>query len=76
MLPMFTFPGLTTTLDGHKVSSTPDSDLGRVIIDVPKGVHTVTAKIGYTPIRLVSDLLTLASIIVILKLTLYARRHS
>lgn len=76
MLPMFTFPGLTTTLDGHKVSSTPDSDLGRVIIDVPKGIHTITAKIGYTPVRLFSDFLTLASIFVLIKLFLYARRHS
>ena len=68
--------GLTTTLDGHKVSSTPDSDLGRVIIDVPKGIHTITAKIGYTPVRLFSDFLTLASIFVLIKLFLYARRHS
>jgi len=76
MLPMFTFPGLTTTLDGKKISSSPDTDLGRVIIDVPKGIHTITAKIGYTPVRLFSDFLTLASIFVLIKLFLYARRHS
>ena len=76
MLPLFTFPGLKTKVDGKVVITTPDKFLGRVIVDLPQGVHTVSAKIGYTKIRLFSDFITLISIIVLIKLTLYARRQS
>ncbi|HOX96126.1 MAG TPA: glycosyltransferase family 39 protein [Candidatus Woesebacteria bacterium] len=75
MLPLFSFPGLVTKMDGHKVTSAYDPDLGRVIITVPQGTHSLYAKIGYTPIRLFSDLLTLSSIFILLRLALYARRH-
>jgi hypothetical protein len=75
MLPLFTFPGLVTKVDGKKVETTPDIDLGRVIVDVPTGLHTVSAKIGYTAVRLFSDIITLASIYILIRLTLYARRN-
>lgn len=75
MLPLFTFPGLTTKLDGKRVDTEADKDLGRVIIDVPNGVHSVSAKIGYTSIRLFSDIITFVSILILLRLAIYARRH-
>lgn len=75
MLPLFTFPGLKTRVDGKVVVTTPDKFLGRVIVDLSQGVHTVSAKIGYTKVRLFSDIISLISIIVLIKLTLYARRH-
>lgn len=76
MLPLFTYPGLKTKVDGKVVVTTPDKFLGRVIVDLPQGIHTVSAKIGYTKIRLFSDLITLISIIILIKIIFYARRHS
>jgi len=75
MIPLFTFPGLVTKVDGQKVVTIPDTDLGRVLVDVPGGTHSVSAKIGYTPVRLFSDIITLASIFILIRLILYARRH-
>ena len=74
-LPLLTFEGLTTKVDGKKVTTTHD-ELGRVIVDLTEGNHTVFAKIGYTPIRLLSDLTTLASILILIKLAQYARRRT
>jgi len=76
MLPLFTFPGLVTKVDNKTVVSTPDKDLGRVIIDVPSGTHTVSARIGYTATRLFSDFITLISLAILIKLVLYARKQS
>lgn len=76
MLPLFTYPGLTTKVDGKIVSTTPDKFLGRVIVDLPYGLHSVSAKIGYTKVRLFSDMITFISILILIKLTLYARRQS
>ncbi|HSV95035.1 MAG TPA: glycosyltransferase family 39 protein [Spirochaetia bacterium] len=75
MLPLFSFPGLVTKVDNRIVTTIADPDLGRVIVDVPFGIHTVYAKIGYTPIRLGSDIITLISIIILIRLTIYARRQ-
>jgi len=76
MLPLFSFPGLVTKVDGKKVTTTYDSDLGRIIVDLTKGVHSVSAKIGYTPVRFISDLITLISLFILIKLAQHARRHS
>ncbi|MFZ3069193.1 MAG: glycosyltransferase family 39 protein [Microgenomates group bacterium] len=75
ILPLFTFEGLVTKVDGKKVNTTHD-ELGRVIVDLMEGNHTVSAKIGYTPVRLLSDLTTLASILILIKLAQYARRRT
>ena len=74
ILPLLTFEGLVTKVDGKKVTTTHD-ELGRVNVDLTEGNHTVSAKIGYTPIRLLSDLTTLASILILIKLAQHARRH-
>lgn len=76
MLPLFTFPGLVTKVDNKVVQSAPDKFLGRVIIDVPQGMHSVSAKIGYTRIRLLSDVITFLSLLILIKLALNARHHS
>lgn len=76
MLPLFSFPGLVTKIDNKKVTSTYDSELGRVTLIVPEGTHSVYAKVGYTKIRFFSDILTLVSFIILIRLILYARRKS
>jgi len=68
MLPLYTYPGLVTKVNGVKVKTEIDPDLGRVIVSVPTGYSLVTAKIGYTAVRLLSDLLTLSSAIIFISL--------
>lgn len=75
MLPLFSFPGLVTKVDNIKIATTYDTDLGRIIVDLSEGTHSVSAKIGYTKVRLFSDITTLISIIVLIKIIFYARRH-
>ena len=76
MLPLYTFPGLTTKVDGTKVSTEIDPDLGRVVVTVTQGVHHIESKIGYTAVRLFSDLLTLFSSLLLFKLISDDRKHS
>ncbi|KKT73682.1 MAG: hypothetical protein UW68_C0003G0003 [Candidatus Collierbacteria bacterium GW2011_GWB1_44_6] len=75
MLPLYTYPGLTTKVDSQIVTTEIDPDLGRVVVSVDKGLHHVESKIGYTFVRLFSDLLTLLSIIVLTKLIIDDRKH-
>jgi hypothetical protein len=76
MIPLFSFPGLIVKVDNKKVVTVSDKDIGRVIVNLPQGTHTVSAKIGYTAVRLLSDLITLASIFILIKLIQHARHHS
>jgi len=76
MLPLYTFPGLVTKVDGKKVSTFAEIDLGRVIVTVPEGMHTVSAKIGYTKVRLFSDIVTILSFIALIKLIHDARKDA
>lgn len=75
ILPLFEFEGLVVKVDNKKVNATHD-ELGRVIIDIQQGTHSVSAKIGYTAVRLFSDIITLASLYTLLRLIIYARRRS
>ncbi len=76
MIPMFTFQGIKTKVDSKKVITEMDPDLGRVIFSLDKGLHHVEAKIGYTKVRLISDLLTLFSFILLIKLLRDDRKHT
>jgi hypothetical protein len=76
MLPLYTFPGLVTKLDGRKVATEIDPDLGRVVVSVDQGTHSVSAKVGYTAVRLFSDLFTLISIVILIKLISNDRKHT
>ena len=76
MLPLFDFPKLTIKLDGKKIKTTYDQDLGRVMVDLTSGKHKISAKIGLTPIRFISDILTLVSIYVLIRIAKNARNQS
>lgn len=75
MLPLYTFPGLVTKVDGQKVTTTPDPFLGRVQIQLSQGIHFVDVRIGYTKIRLMADLVTLLSLGLLITLIYDARKH-
>ncbi len=76
MLPLYTYPGLVTKVDGQKVTTDIDWELGRVIVNLEQGKHSVESRIGYTKIRLVSDIITLLALVLLVKLILYDRKHS
>ncbi|EKD53091.1 MAG: hypothetical protein ACD_61C00158G0002 [uncultured bacterium] len=76
MLPMFTFQGIHTKLDHRKIQTEMDPDLGRIIVTVGQGVHHIDTKIGYTKIRLLSDIITLFSALLLFKLIRDDRKYS
>lgn len=75
MVPLYTFPGLYTKVDDKVVPTLADPDLGRVTISLSQGVHRVYSKIGYTPVRAVSDIATIISLLVLIVLIRHARKH-
>lgn len=76
MIPLYSFPGLVTKVDGKSVSTVAEPDLGRVTFTIPQGSHLVSAKIGFTKVRAFSDIATLISFFVLIKLVYHARKHS
>ena len=76
MLPLYTYPGLVTKLDSKKVITVPDKKLGRVLIEVPQGTHLITAKVGSTPIRMLSDIISFSSLVILFAIIFYDRRQS
>ncbi len=66
MLPLYSYPGLDIFVDGKKVKLTYEPELGRVLVSLTYGEHLVYAKVGPTKIRLLSDLLSLFSIITVI----------
>jgi len=76
MLPLFNFPGIITKVDGQKIANTYDPDLGRVTINLEKGIHSISTQIGNTPVRTISDILTLISLLVLIKIVQHAIRHA
>ncbi len=61
MLPLYTYQGLDVYVNGKKVKTEMDADLGRVIIDLNTSSGFVQAKIWLTPVRLLSDILSILS---------------
>lgn len=76
MLPLYTYPGLITKVDGQKVNTDIDWELGRVIVNLQHGKHTVEARVGYTKVRLFSDIITILALMVLVKLIVYDRKHA
>jgi hypothetical protein len=75
MIPLYSFEGLVVKVDDKKVDTTYDDELGRVIIDLTEGEHNISAKIGYTLVRALSDIASLISFAILIKLILNARLH-
>ena len=64
MIPLYVYPGLTVKVDGKNYQYGQDLDLGRVTLNLSSGLHKVSLQIGYTTTRLISDLITIASVII------------
>ncbi len=76
MLPLYTYPGLVTKVDGQKVNTKVDPDLGRVVVNLDSGLHHVRSRVGYTATRLFSDIITVASLLLLIKLISDDRKRS
>lgn len=61
--PIFDYPNWVVKVDGKKIEHTHDADLGRIEISVNKGDHKVKARLHNTPIRTISNLITLFSLL-------------
>ncbi len=76
MLPLYGFPGMKIKVDGQKVDYQTDEELGRILVDVSQGQSLVEAKLYRTPVRLLAELLTILSLIVLLKINFSHERKS
>lgn len=76
MLPQYKYPGMKVEINHQSVSYTSDSDLGRIIIDVPQGDSFVKLQLEKTTIRIISDLISAFSLIILFYILYYDRKKS
>jgi hypothetical protein len=68
MVPLYGYPGMQVKVNGQKVDYQTDSDLGRIIIDLPKGSSSVSIKLKRTPVRYISEIVSVLSLLILLKI--------
>jgi hypothetical protein len=79
--PIFDYPGMKVFVDGIKVDHWNDDCrnqefcLGLVTFKVPQGNHEILIKLTNTPIRVVGNLLTVVSLIILMFL-LFPKKHN
>ncbi len=64
-LPITYFPGWEVKLDNKLISQLEPSVGGLIRIELPKGVYNIEARFNNTPIRLVGNSLTVASLLLV-----------
>lgn len=70
------YPGWYATLDGQPLEVRPDGgELGLMVVEVPAGEHILAFRFGDPPLRLAANLVTLASLLILLGLVLVGLRH-
>ena len=83
-LPLFDFPGMEVRIDGVKINHWHDDCrnqpycLGLITFQVPEGTHQIKAQLKETPVRLLSNIITVVSILLVFALLLkrYERKIS
>lgn len=79
-LPLFDFPGMEVFVDNKKVSHRHDNCqkqeycLGLVTFDVSEGNHVIKAKLADTPVRSISNIITVVSILVFAAIFFQSKR--
>ncbi len=66
------FPGWKSTIDGNPSNIEYTNDRGVIDLSVPKGEHKIKLKFSETPLRLLADLISLFSLIILIGITLKA----
>ena len=72
----FYFPGWRIWLDGKEISPEPLRDpekIGRIIIDVPSGIHEISLKFVDTPVRFMANAVSFISLLALI--IVYGRRR-
>jgi len=66
--PLLYWPGWSATVDGTPVDVWPVEGSGYLALEAPPGEHTVTLRLGHTPVRVVAEAMSLAAAIALLAL--------
>lgn len=75
-LPLYDFPGMTVWVDGRKVATTHDKDLGLITFEIASGISSIKVKLTNTPVRSVSNIISLFSWIGLIGFAIYVKRTS
>lgn len=71
--PLYYWPGWRATVDGTPVKVQPAANSGYLSLTVPPGKHTVTMRLGHTPVQLVAELVSLATALGLLAYGIFKR---
>jgi hypothetical protein len=63
-LPIYDFPGWQVLVDNKKTTINHDNFLGLITFEIPGGNHSISARLANTPIRFLSNLVSLISLLV------------
>jgi hypothetical protein len=80
-LPLFDFPGMVVYVDGKVVMHRNDDCrgekycLGLITFNLEKGVHDVKVLLTDTPVRKISNTISVASLLVLFSLLVYVSAH-
>ena len=67
----FNFPGWTAHIDGKKTQIKTEEGTGAILVDVPKGAHTVELAFVDTPVRFYSKIISLLSLLALVSLVIF-----
>jgi hypothetical protein len=73
-LSTFFYPGWNASIDGIKAQIMIEKGSGAMLIDIPRGEHTIVLIFTDTPIRYYSKLISLGSCLIIFLLALFSLR--
>lgn len=79
-LPLFDFPGMEVQIDGKKVNHWHDDCrdqpycLGLITFKINQGTHQFEARLKNTPVRSISNIITIVSILIVLGLFINIKR--
>ncbi|MBI2329853.1 glycosyltransferase family 39 protein [Candidatus Daviesbacteria bacterium] len=72
-IPMMDFPNWNVYENGKEIKHTNDNYVKRISISLPAGIHSISGKLTDTPIRVISNIVSLLSLAAIGYLTLYEK---
>ncbi len=72
-IPVFDFPNWTIYVDGDEFPHNHNNILGKIQINVPVGSHEITGKFKNTPVREISNVFSLLSLIGMFFLIIYGK---
>jgi uncharacterized membrane protein len=71
----FYFPGWKAYVDGVQAEIKIEKNIGAMLIDIPKGEHTLIVKFEDTPVRYYSKIISLCSFFSLVFLVMYLKKN-